>query len=340
MSGTSLDGVDIARVSLVRKENWSFQIHETLSLPYPKNILDKLKRAITMGSEDLSLFNIEYTQYLSLLINDFIKKNAIHDLLAICSHGHTVHHRPEEGYTFQIGNLPALARLTGHRVICDFRLADLSLGGQGAPLVPIGDQLLFAEYDYCLNLGGFANVSYEQNGHRVAFDICAVNVVLNHYAQKLGMEYDAGGAFAKAGTFNHTVLEKLNALEYYTLDAPKSLGIEWVNKQVFPLLKKIENPSNALATYTEHAAQQISSIIPKGSKVLCTGGGSFNEFLMERVEKNSQINPDIPNAQLIEFKEALIFAFLGVLRLRNEVNCLSSVTGASHDHSSGKIFTP
>lgn len=340
MSGTSLDGVDIARVSLVRKEGWSFQIHETLSLPYPTDILDKLKRAIAMKPKELSRFNTEYTEYLSTLINEFIKKYAIDNLLAICSHGHTVHHRPAEGYTFQIGNLPALARLTGHRVVCDFRPADLSLGGQGAPLVPIGDQLLFTEYDFCLNLGGFANVSFEKNGNRVAFDICAVNVVLNHFAQKLGMEYDAGGAFAKAGTINHSLLEKLNALEHYTLVAPKSLGIEWVNEQIFPLLAEITDPRNALATYTEHAARQIALNISNGSKVLCTGGGSFNEYLMKRIEKNSQIKLDIPNAQLIEFKEALIFAFLGVLRLRNEVNCLSSVTGASHDHSSGKIFTP
>jgi anhydro-N-acetylmuramic acid kinase len=261
-------------------------------------------------------------------------------LLAVCSHGHTIFHQPENKYTLQLGNLPQLAQLINQRVICDYRVQDVELNGQGAPLVPIGDRLLFGAYDYCLNLGGFANMSFEQNGQRMAYDICPVNVVLNHYSLKLGEEYDSGGAFAKAGTLQISLLDQLNALDFYHQKAPKSLGMEWVNRNIFPILDQIENIYDILATYTEHVALQIAKHLKENKSLFITGGGTFNTHLLESLEKHTNAKIIIPNSIIVENKEALIFALLGVLRMRNQNNCLASVTGADHDHSSGRIYLP
>lgn len=340
MSGTSLDGIDLVHVNITKRDAWSFEIITQDCISYSADWKKRLQQADSLNDAGLQSLNEDYTKLLAGVCNSFIKEYHVESILAICSHGHTILHQPHNGFTLQIGNLPALAQLTNHRIVCDFRVQDVQLGGQGAPLVPIGDQLLFADYDYCLNLGGFANLSFEQNGQRAAYDICAVNVVLNHYATVLGKEYDANGAFAKAGSPQPQQLKQLNELPYYSLQAPKSLGIEWVRKNVFPILQSIRKPEDALATYTAHAAVQISKNMLRGSSVLVTGGGAYNGFLMDQIAENNNLKITIPEAKIVEYKEALIFAFLGVLRLRNENNCLSSVTGASRDHSSGQIYTP
>ncbi len=340
MSGTSLDGIDIAHVTLVRKVRWSFHIHTAETFPYPNELQLDLKNAIDLDAASLDSFNEQYTDYLASKINHFITKNNIKNLLAVCSHGHTIFHKPNKGITLQIGNLPQLAKLINNRVICDFRTEDVALKGQGAPLVPIGDQLLFGNYDYCLNLGGFANLSFSSRHKRIAYDICPVNVVLNHYALKLGKKYDTGGAFAKAGNVQTSILKKLNRLKFYNLEAPKSLGIEWVNDHIFQILDNISNNNDILATFTEHIAFQIANQIKPKASLFITGGGAFNTYLIERIKEFTDARILIPDDIIVENKEALIFAFLGVLRLRNENNCLASVTGALHDHSSGKIYVP
>lgn len=340
MSGTSLDGIDIAHIELNFSDTWKFKIKQAQCIPYPNDILKELKEAILYNDEELDAFNLKYTTYLASIINSFIATYEVENILAICSHGHTIKHQPEKGFTMQIGNIKEIATLTNHRVICDFRTADVALGGQGAPLVPIGDQLLFNNYDYCINLGGFANVSFEEKGVRIAYDICPVNVVLNKYALLLGKDFDEGGAFAKAGTINYSVLQNLNKLDYYQSKPPKSLGVEWVAHHIFPLLSAIENPMDVLATFTEHAAIQIAKNLKNKSTALCTGGGSYNKFLLQRIRTLTSCNITVPEGELVEYKEALIFGLLGVLRLRNANNCLSSVTGAKFNHSSGVIFIP
>jgi len=340
MSGTSLDGIDIAHVTLVRKENWSFQIHKALTIPYATGMKQELANAITYNKREVDQLNRKYTRYLAEKVRYFIDSFKIDNLVAVCSHGHTIFHRPQENYTLQIGNLPELAQLINQRVVCDFRVQDVALNGQGAPLVPIGDRLLFGSYDYCLNLGGFANLSFEQNAQRIAYDICPVNIVLNHYALKLGKEYDTGGAFAKAGTVQTTVLEKLNSLAYYHQSAPKSLGKEWVNAHVFQILDQIEGTCDIIATYTEHIAVQIAKQLPPEKTLFITGGGAFNTYLLCSLRRHTTAKIIIPEPEIIENKEALIFALLGVLKLRNENNCLSSVTGANRDHCSGEIYVP
>ena len=265
----------------------------------------------------------------------------LENLDAVCSHGHTILHQPQNGFTLQIGNLPEISSLIHQTVVCDFRVQDVKLGGQGAPLVPIGDRILFSEYKYCINLGGFSNVSFEQNGTRIAFDISPVNTVLNFYANLLGLNYDDKGQLTRTGKINSILLNELNDLDFYQQKFPKSLGFEFVKEIVLPIIEKYKIPiEDKLRTFTEHIALQTALALPnKNGSMLATGGGAYNDFLMERIQANiPEMKIIIPSSKILEYKEALIFALLGVLKLRNEINILSSVTGAKMDHSSGIIF--
>ncbi len=343
MSGTSLDGVDLAHIHFsILEGNWQFEILETETQSYDKDWLNKLKIAVDFSDTKLKQLNQDYTLLLGTIIKSFIEKHQLQNLDAICSHGHTILHQPQNGLTLQIGNLPQIATIIGKTVVCDFRVQDVQLGGQGAPLVPIGDRILFSEYDFCLNLGGFSNVSFEHEGKRIAFDISPVNTVLNFYANQLDLEYDDRGKISKNGKLNLDLLADLNALEYYSKPFPKSLGVEFVKTIVLPLIEKYNIPiQDKMHTFTEHIALQISLALPmKHGKLLATGGGTYNDFLMERMLFHlPQLEIIIPDKKTIEFKEALIFGLLGVLKLRNEMNVLSSVTGAKNDHSSGVIYS-
>ena len=341
MSGTSLDGIDLAHVHFsIVDGKWSFDIYETETVSYDNDWLNKLKIAIDFSEDQLKALNQDYTVLLANFIKTFINKHQLQKLDAVCSHGHTILHQPQNGFTLQIGNLPEIANHCHQTVVCDFRVQDILLGGQGAPLVPIGDRILFSEYDFCLNLGGFSNVSFEQNDTRIAFDISPVNTVLNFYANQLGLDYDDKGQLAGSGKVNSDLFTELNALEYYKKQFPKSLGIEFVKETVLPLIEKYSIPiEDKLNTFTEHITFQIAVALPsKKGKLLATGGGAYNDFLIERLKFClPELEIIIPDKKTIEFKEALIFALLGVLKLRNEINALSSVTGAKHDHSSGII---
>ena len=238
MSGTSLDGIDLAYINFeIKNNNWFFEIIASETISYNSDWITILKTAVDYSPEQLSALNIEYTQLLGTVINDFITKHKIENLDAVASHGHTILHQPQNGYTLQIGNLPELATYINQKLVCDFRVQDVQLGGQGAPLVPIGDQILFANYDYCLNLGGFSNVSFEENGSRIAFDISAVNTVLNFYTNQLGLDYDDKGQLAKTGKIHTELLNNLNALQIYQKKHPKSLGFEFVKEVLLPMIE-------------------------------------------------------------------------------------------------------
>lgn len=346
MSGTSLDGIDLAHVTLSVLDNkWSYTMHEAETIPYPDDWVTRLKEAVNYNEDDLLALDDAYTQFLAGTICSFIIKHSLDNPDAVCSHGHTVLHQPKRGITLQIGNKPALARHTGFKVVCNFRVQDVQMGGQGAPLVPVGDRLLFGNYDFCLNLGGFSNISFEDNGTRIAYDISPVNTVLNFYANQLGLPYDDGGTIARSGTIVPTLLEALNELDYYKKNYPKSLGFEYVRDVVLPLMENCTaGIPEKLRTFTTHIAMQLAkeilAIKPEG-KLLVTGGGAYNNFLIAQLKA---MLPDvavvIPDDKTIQFKEALIFALLGVLKLRDEINVLASVTGATHNHSSGYIFEP
>lgn len=342
MSGTSLDGVDLAHVNFeINSNKWSYQIFECATISYSNEMISKLKNGIHFSKTELSELNIEYTNLLGNIITEFIAKNNLSNLDAVCSHGHTILHQPEKGFTLQIGNLPEIAKITNEKVVCNFRVQDVLLGGQGAPLVPIGDKILFSEFEYCLNLGGFSNISFEKNNERIAFDISPVNTVLNFYANTFGLEYDNKGKISESGKISEALFDELNTLDFYQKAYPKSLGFEFVREIILPMLANYPiSAEDKMRTFTEHIAFQIGKILQqKTGRLLITGGGVYNEFLIERIKNYlPTIEVIIPDEKTIQFKEALIFALLGVLKLRNEINVLASVTGATHNHSSGEVF--
>jgi len=341
MSGTSLDGIDLVYVKFLKKEYSFFEIIHTETVSYTKEWKQVLKQAILLSSKELLDLDVIYGKHLGSVLVNFISNYKITEIDFIASHGHTILHQPEEGITLQIGSGSEIAKITQQKVVSDFRTQDVNLGGQGAPLVPIGDELLFSKYDFCLNLGGFSNVSFKKESKRIAFDICPVNIVLNHYANKIGLEYDENGSIASEGYLNRSLLEKLNTLAFYNKEAPKSLGLEWVQQEIFPLIDAIEEDiSSVLRTFVAHIAIQISKIIKDSDSVLITGGGVFNSFLIQEIENYSNIKIVQASDTLINYKEALIFALLGVLKVDNQINCLKSVTGAHKNHSSGVVCLP
>ena len=338
MSGTSLDGLDLAYCSF-RFENgsWKFAIIHAETIPYSQEWLATLSSLPGSSALEYASADHAYGHLLGKLCKDFMVKYDIHpDFIA--SHGHTVFHQPDRGFTAQIGNGAAIKAETTIPVLCDFRSGDVANGGQGAPLVPAGDRLLFPMYDYCINLGGFANISYDLDGNRLAYDICPVNIVLNTLAMKAGYPFDRDGQMAASGKPDDHLLSVLDQLEFYGQTGPKSLGKEWVDDKILPLIqnKGLRN-EDILNTYCAHVAHQIA--LHTGTdperRVLLTGGGTFNKYLVSLIK--SALSPQLvlPDILTINYKEALIFAFLGVLRLRNEVNCFRTVTGASRDGSYG-----
>lgn len=339
MSGTSLDGLDIC-LSEFHFPEPGFQILLAETIPYTSELKQKLKNSISLSGDELCRLDMEYGHFLGKTVREFIKRNQIPNPEFIASHGHTVFHNPKEGYTVQIGNGTAIFAETGIKTIYDFRTQDVALGGQGAPLVPIGDELLFGEYDGCLNLGGFSNISFNRNQKRIAFDICPVNIVLNRLSEKLGKSFDKDGEIARSGKVDSKLLEKFDQLEFYRTEPPKSLGIEWCEKYIFPILKEsglfIEDQ---ISTFGFHVSNQISNVLNhyQIKNVLITGGGAFNSYLIESIGSKTKTELILPENEIIEYKESLIFGWLGLLRLKGEINILSSVTGASKDHSSGLI---
>lgn len=339
MSGTSLDGLDICYASFQKNKRWNFEILKAETLPYSTILEEQLCNAIHLGAEDLLALNAEYGFYLGKNVQDFIKTNKIEKLHVIASHGHTVFHQPGRKFTTQIGDGRAIKiQNPDIPVVYDFRTQDVLLGGNGAPLVPIGDEMLFSEYDACINLGGFSNISFQHGGKRMAFDICPVNIVQNPLARQLGKSYDENGNFARQGILSSEVLKQLDDLDFYQQNVPRSLGIEWVNRNIAPLMASLQ-PVEALATFNQHIANQIALVLERFNlkKVLFTGGGSYNSYLMATIKSQTNAELIIPQKEIIEFKEALIFAFMGVLKLRGEINVLASATGSAHDHCSGLL---
>lgn len=339
MSGTSLDGMDICLTEFSENAGkWNYKILAAETISYSEKWLENLKRAERSSGAALMELHEEYGIFIGETVNSFLEKNKIKKPVLISSHGHTIYHRPDAGYTFQLGDGKKIHALCKIPVVSDFRSGDVALGGQGAPLVPIGDKLLFGEYDLCLNLGGFANISFEKNNKRIAFDICPVNYVLNFLAKRTGKNFDENGKLSSSGKAIPGLIEKLNSLSFYQQPPPKSLGREWVEQNIFPLLDTKYKTEDLLCTFTEHIAQQLSYHCRKG-KLLLTGGGTHNDFLVEQIKEKCKTEIIIPDQLTIDFKEALIFALLGLLRMKNEINILSSVTGAQRDSCGGELFS-
>jgi anhydro-N-acetylmuramic acid kinase len=337
MSGTSLDGLDLALCRFTEGDTWGYTIERATTVPYPQVWQDRLRAAHQLSGEEFIMLDRSYAQWTGEQIRLWLQAIS-RDVNFVSMHGHTIFHRPEIGVTSQIGHPAVVAAISGCDVVGDFRVSDVALGGQGAPLVPIGDELLFHEYTACLNLGGFANISMNIDKQRRAWDVCPVNFVLNHLARRTGAAFDSGGELTSRGNVDEALLSKLERHPFFAQEGPKSLGREWVEQEVLPLM--VDLPiRDLLRTYTEHIVLRIQHELRNSSgKLLVTGGGIHNSFLRKELETRLQMEVVVPSNELIDFKEALIFAFLGVLRYREEVNVLASVTGAVGDHCAGSVF--
>ncbi len=353
MSGSSLDGLDIAFVEFQETGGrWSFEIAEADCFPYSDEWMQRLKNATRLTALDYQLLHTDYGHYLGQQVNTFIEKYQLHYKVAlIASHGHTTFHLPAKKMTAQLGDGAAIAAETQLPVVSDLRALDVAFGGQGAPIVPIGEKYLWNDYNYFLNIGGIANISFNSEPY-IAFDVCPANRVLNMLANDAGKEYDAGGQMAASGKIDQVLLERLNSLDYYKKTYPKSLANDFGTDVVYPLIRDSGcGIADALRTGTEHIASQIKNAISTArhpeltthvSRLLATGGGAFNTFLIERLKdqlKETGIEVVVPDEKLVNFKEALIMAFIGVLRWRQEYNVLSSVTGAKRDSIGGALWT-
>ena len=336
MSGTSLDGVDLAICSFTKNKNWHYKIEKSTTIKYSKYWLETLSNLHKKPEKIINEIDLKYGDFLSKICNKFLKNEKID---YISSHGHTIFHQPENNFTLQIGNGNVISKNTKKITINNFRNLDVSLKGQGAPLVPVGDMLLFRKYKYCVNLGGFANVSIKKNNKIIAFDICPVNIILNYFSNLKGRAYDLNGCMAQTGNLAPDLLKKLNSLQFYSKRHPKSLSREWVEKNIIPLIKNNIKIEDVLHTLCEHIGIQIGKLLTD-KEALFSGGGVFNTYLLSRIKFYSKSKIIIPDKLSIEFKEALIFAFLGVLRVRGEVNCLQSVTGAIKDNCGGEVNNP
>ncbi len=353
MSGSSLDGLDIAFVEFQEQGGrWSYEILEAECSPYSKEWQGRLKTATGLSAKDYLLLHAEYGHYTGRRVNEFIEKYGLqYKVAVIASHGHTAFHLPGQGMTAQLGDGAAIAAETQLPVVSDLRVLDIAFGGQGAPLVPLGEKLLLGEYDYFLNIGGIANISLNADNY-IAFDVCPANRVLNMLAAEAGKEMDEGGELAASGKLQTGLLEELNRADYYRKPWPKSLANEFGTDIIYPLIREAGlSPADALCTYTEHIAEQVGQAVTalqslrspeENARLLVTGGGAFNRYLLQRL--NSHLNPKgistvLPDPRLVNYKEALIMAFLGVLRWRQEYTVLSTVTGAVRQSIGGALWT-
>ncbi len=343
MSGSSLDGLDLAFCRFTYHENkWNYTIEQAETIPYPVNWTNKLTKAHLLPASELLQLDVEYGTYLGEVTRFFIDKHHLApDLIA--SHGHTIFHEPHQGFSFQLGKGSYIAQTSGKITVSDFRNTDILHGGQGAPLVPIGDELLFREYSACINVGGIANISYRNGDNRIGYDVCAANQLLNALSMEMDLPYDENGKIASTGIVIENLLQQLNDDPFFTTPKPKSLSNQVVkNKFVNAVLSYKDSIPNRLATVVQHISQQLADELNQleTGKILITGGGAHNAFLMESISKLIPHELIVPNKTVVDFKEALIFAFMGVLRIQNQINCLASVTGASCDSSSGIIDHP
>jgi anhydro-N-acetylmuramic acid kinase len=355
MSGSSLDGLDIAMVEFEEQGGkWNYSIKHTACYNYNDEWRQRLRDPSALNALDYELLHVEFGQYIGEKLNDFIDEYQLHyQVSLIASHGHTGFHLPSRKMSAQLGHGALIAAATKLPVITELRAMDVALGGQGAPIVPIGESLLMPEYKYFLNIGGIANISSNSDKGFIAFDICPANRVLNMLANETGLAYDDGGAMAESGQINSPLLENLNSLDYYRHPYPKSLANEYGTTVVYPMIKQQGIALvDAMRTYTEHIALQVkhaftlaclpdSYMAIEPAKMLVTGGGAFNKFLVGRIAESVrplQVEVVIPDTNLVSYKEALIMAFIGVLRWRQEANVLASVTGAERDSVGGALW--
>lgn len=345
MSGSSLDGLDICLTSLVEKnDQWSFEIQRAQTVDLPELMIERLSQSDKISQEALNTLDIDYGQWIGAQITHFVKpSDGVIDCVAV--HGHTVFHDPANGISLQIGNGNMIAKTCGLLVIDNFRIDDIKKGGQGAPLVPVGEVYLFPGISGFVNLGGIANVSILTNDNKIkAWDICPCNQVLNYFSQLLGQSYDKGGIWSRSGTFDSAWYNRLLTLNYFQQKHPKSLSNQWSRNNV--IAENHPEPVHGLHTYSqlisELIVRDITAMAENNISVLFSGGGTHNDYLMQLIESKSdgRFKVIIPAKEIVDFKEALIFAFLGILRTLERPNVFASVTGAREDTCAGHLHLP
>lgn len=353
MSGSSLDGLDIVFVEIEEKGGkWAYQVLNAACLPFEHDLQQQLQLAPTLSAKDLALLDANFGRYIGQQVNSFISTHQLqYKVGLIVSHGHTVFHHPPH-FTTQIGNGACIAAETSLPVVSDLRAMDVAMGGQGAPIVPMGELLLYPGYTYFLNIGGIANISFRGEKTYDAFDVCPANRVMNLLANDIGKSFDEGGELAKKGNIVEGLLDQLNAQEYYWQTFPKSLANEFGTEVLLPLIKSFKlDIRDSLCTYVEHVAMQLSEAIqqinrkrgftPAIEKILVTGGGAMNAYLVERLSvylEPLNIHIEVPDRQTVEYKEAIVMALLGVLRWREEPTVLHTVTGAKEQSIGGALW--
>jgi anhydro-N-acetylmuramic acid kinase len=353
MTGSSLDGVDVAFVHIETDgKQWNYKFETAECIPFPQKWRLRLQSLVLQNAVTYLKTDTYFGHYIGDVVKKFVEDHGLNGQVDfVASHGQTIFHQPENQMTSQIGDGASIAAESELPVVCNFRTVDIALGGQGTPIVPIGDKLLFPNFRYCLNIGGIANISAKLNdGKMIGFDICAANSVLNALAGEIDLDYDKDGSVAREGRVNEELLNEMTSQWYYEKQYPKSLGGGWITKVFLPIFKKFRIPTeDKLRTAVEHIAQQIAKDLntimdreglPKNSndQMLITGGGAFNKLLVERIAHNVPVQVIVPDTTTVKFKEALIIALMGVLRVRHDINVLSSVTGAKEDSIGGEIF--
>lgn len=345
MSGTSMDGLDIAHCDLTPQENgkWSYKINAAKTVAY--NDLWRLRLSKLRNQNALNVYKTDryFGEYIGELINEFLNETGL-DADLIGSHGHTIFHQPENNISYQVGSASAISGVTGLPTVANFRAMDVVKFGEGAPISGIGDRLLFSEFDMCLNLGGFANISAEVDGKAVAYDVCPCNILLNRVAREFGKEYDEDGKIAEQGNIDYDLLSDLNSIGYYSDSYPKSLGREWINENFWFRVRESEaNKEDRMKTLVDHIAQQVGENIEdlakdsSATRVYVTGGGAYNNSLIDHLRTHTDAEIIVPENDVVEYKEALIFALLATLRVQNKTNILNSFTGAETDSVAGDL---
>ena len=346
MSGSSMDGVDLALCKIEHDgERHVYEILASETYEYDEKWRLRLSKLRTQNALAYAKTDVFYGHYLAKLANQFKDKHGI-EIDLIASHGHTIYHNPEQMLTAQVGDGATIAALTNIPTVTDLRRADVALGGQGAPLVGMGDELLFREFDFCLNLGGFANISTQKDGNRIAYDISACNILCNRLARDRELSYDNNGEIAASGNIDYDMLEDLNAVDFYHQDGPKSLNRDWISSDLWPVVKEYRDIplEDRMKTIVDHIAYQIGKSVEQlsdgnsdGKRIYVTGGGAFNHTLIEHIKSHTEAEVVIPEETIVNYKEALIFAFLGYLRANNEENTIATATGASNNVISGAL---
>ncbi len=339
MSGSSLDGIDLACCDLTTRETgWNFRVIDARTIPFTTALRDRLLVASGASAMDMARLHRD----LGRMIGEACRQmHGEHPSELISSHGHTIFHQPADGFTTQIGCGATIAAISGLPTVCDLRSKDVALGGQGAPLVPLGERLLFPGHDAFVNLGGISNISMHGEGLARGYDVGPCNQALNLLAMEAAMPYDVDGQLARKGHVLPELLNALDQLDFYAQPPPRSLGREWFERHMAPLITE-GALEDRCRTVVEHIAGQLARELRRAgaATVLVTGGGAHHALLVQRLRELSGVRIDVPERQLVDFKEAIIFALLGLLRWRGEVNALASVTGASRDSIGGAVYLP